>query len=150
MNCPYCQSEISDRAIKCAYCHSMIIERRISFFEKIRKRLSLFLTISSAILLSLLLFSFFIYKYYYLYEVKYDHSASRECNINVEYLNNALSLYEEIKGERIHELDQDSYRRLKKFIGESDFIIPDCPLGGEYYIKSKNSVSCKLHKNGKN
>ncbi|PLX15723.1 MAG: hypothetical protein C0601_12145 [Candidatus Muiribacterium halophilum] len=148
VKCPYCQMTIDERAIKCPHCHSYIIERRKSFRRLfVNSGLNLISTFVG-VFLALSLILLIVFNYYGKFQEKYDVKSRVECRANVVFLDEALSFYETMKGEPITKLDKNSVKAISDIIGEKDFHLPVCPLGGEYEIYEKNSVRCSIHGDG--
>ncbi|MFA5478742.1 MAG: hypothetical protein WC337_01835 [Candidatus Muiribacteriota bacterium] len=145
MNCPYCQSKIDDRAIKCPFCHSFILEKRKSAKKTILKTGTDIFKIFAGVSLALVFISVFLYFNYIHFEVKYNAKAKQDCLNNKEYINEVLQFYEIRTSEIIRDFSEDSIFKIRMVLDDKEFEIPSCPLGGEYIIYEKNKVKCSLH-----
>ncbi|MCK9224306.1 MAG: hypothetical protein M0R46_13735 [Candidatus Muirbacterium halophilum] len=146
MNCPYCQSDIHDKAIKCPYCHSYILQKKkdksmVKIFN------SVFLGVFLAVIGSFLLISICFYNFYDIFLIRYDYKSANECSINCEYLTEAVKLYNDVNSDTIFSLNSKDMFKLKKFLSSNEFVKPDCPLNGIYFLDDNGNVSCTKHKN---
>lgn len=90
-----------------------------------------------------------MFNFYDVFQVRFDYKSAKECSVNREYLSEAVSVYNEVNTDSILSLEEKYIIKLEKFLGESDFIRPECPLGGKYYMDENGIICCTKHKTEK-